>query len=79
VSAAGRAVTRLVSFGRVLLQPGEARTIDLSIDPRLLAHWDPRAHGWRVDAGHYEFASGEDAQNFSNRAILEIRGQTLKP
>ena len=79
VSAAGRAVTRLVGFGRVLLQPGEAQTIDLSIDPRLLAHWDQRAHGWRIDAGHYEFVSGENARDFSGRATLEIRGRTLKP
>ena len=79
VSAAGRAVTRLVGFGRVLLQPGEAQTIDLSIDPRLLAHWNQRAHGWRIDAGHYEFVSGENARDFSGRATLEIRGRTLKP
>ena len=79
VSAAGHPVTRLVGFGRVVLQPGEAQTVDLSIDPRLLAHWDPHAHGWRVDAGRYEFALGEDALHFGSRATLEIRGQTLRP
>jgi beta-glucosidase len=56
---AGTAAQRLVAYERVELAPGASQTVQLTIDPRLLAHWDRGA--WRIKAGTYRFALGRSA------------------
>ena len=51
----GRAL-RLVGFTRLELKPGEARTVRVAIDPRMLAQWTP--DGWRISQGTFRFALG---------------------
>ncbi|TCM20700.1 beta-glucosidase [Novosphingobium sp. PhB165] len=60
VGRAGRKVQRLVGFQRVALEPGESRSVSMTIDNRLLADW---ADGkWTIPAGDYDFALGENAE-----------------
>jgi beta-glucosidase len=59
VSRDGKARQRLVGFQRVELAPGTQKTVEMVIDPRLLADWD--GAGWTIAAGEYRFASGENA------------------
>jgi beta-glucosidase len=61
VSRNGVARQRLVGFQRVELAPGASRTIDLTIDPRLLADWTD--NGWSIAGGDYGFALGDDAEH----------------
>lgn len=61
---------RLVGFARVELKPGEARTVEVPIDPRLLADWT--AKGWTIAGGTYRFALGTSAQD-----LIEETGITL--
>lgn len=55
----GEASRRLVAFQRVFLNPGEERRLTATIDARLLADW--KDGGWRVRAGTYVFALGDNA------------------
>jgi beta-glucosidase len=50
---------RLAGFTKLELKPGERRTTDTAIDPRLLAQW--KAGRWRMTAGTYKFALGSSA------------------
>ncbi len=50
---------RLVAYRRVELDPGEQQTVELEIDPRLLADWS--GDGWAMPGGTYRFAMGDDA------------------
>jgi beta-glucosidase len=61
---------RLVAFARIDLKPGEARTVDVPIDPRLLADWT--AKGWTIAPGTYRFALGASAED-----LIEETGVTL--
>ena len=61
VSRGGAAKQRLIGFQRVQLAPGEAQTVSLAIDPRLLADWQDG--GWSLAGGTYGFALGDDAEH----------------
>src|SRR5262245_25801111 len=62
--AAGDVRMRLLGFERVELNPGESRTVTLTADPRLLAHYDTDAGQWHVAGGSYAVALGKAADAF---------------
>jgi beta-glucosidase len=74
-----RAQQRLIGFSRVALNPGESRTVEIGVDPRLLADWDEAGHHWRVDAGDYKIAVGASASDLSLNGTLKAAAATLKP
>jgi beta-glucosidase len=52
---------RLLGFERVMFKPGEARTLTMTADPRLLARYDEAAKAWRIDCGRYAVAVSDAA------------------
>lgn len=68
---------RLAGFEKVTLAPGESRTVTLTVDPRLLATWDDKAHGWSVAAGDYEVQLGASSAAISARATAAVAAQTV--
>jgi beta-glucosidase len=79
VSAAGKAVRRLVGFSKVSLAPGESRSVVMNIDARLLANWDSAKSQWRVAAGKYVFAVGDSAEALGATGDINLKARTLKP
>lgn len=67
---------RLVAFQRVSLKPGEQRSVDLTIDPRMLADW--KDGYWTVPAGDYAFAIGEDAERLGPPVTVRTRARRWK-
>lgn len=61
VSHDGTTMHRLLGFARVELKPGEARTLTLRADPRLLARYDEGARAWRIAGGQYSIAVSQSA------------------
>lgn len=63
VSRPGRdgLAARLVGFDKVTLAPGEARRIEMRVDPRLIARFDPTEGAWRIAAGNLHVSIGRDA------------------
>ena len=45
---------RLVAFQKVALEPGESKTVSLTIDPRLLAVYDSKDKVWKITKGEYQ-------------------------
>jgi beta-glucosidase len=60
-SIAGDAEFRLLGFQRVVLKAGEQRTVEMTVDPRLLAHFDEAARKWVVPKGAYKVSVGHSA------------------
>jgi beta-glucosidase len=56
---------RLVGFHKFHLDPGQTKTEEIEIDPRLLATYRRSWHGWVIDKGDYAMSAG-----FSSRALL---------
>src|SRR5262249_22639458 len=44
---------RLGAFAKADLKPGQAKTIELTVDPRLLATYEAAGNNWHLRAGEY--------------------------
>lgn len=59
--SADHPVKALVAFQKVQLQPGEKKTVQLSVQVRDVAYYDEELKQWVVDAGDYQFSHGVSA------------------
>ncbi|MGR6330271.1 beta-glucosidase [Sphingomonas sp. XXL09] len=75
----GGAPMRLGAFTRVALKRGETRRITLTAEPRIVADYDTRLPGWRIAAGSYRVALGQDAADRTMMASATLTAQTFKP
>lgn len=69
----GEPPKRLVGWTKVVLQPGEARTVSVAVPAQRFAVWDANAHAWRIAAGSYGLsaaASSRDPQAQSTTVTL---------
>jgi beta-glucosidase len=62
VSSVTRPVKELRGFQRVVLQPGETRTVVFEITPELLAFWDVHMR-FTVEAGEFELMTGKSSRD----------------
>jgi beta-glucosidase len=53
----------LKGFAKVMLKPGESKTVTIELGPRSFAYYDPEAKGWRVAAGRYELLVGASSRD----------------
>ena len=67
-----RPVRELKGFDKVSLQPGETKTVTLTISPQALAYFDEPGHEWKADAGQYQAEIGS-----SSRDIKQTENFTL--
>ena len=58
-AAGWEAPKRLGAFAAADLKRGESRTIELSVDPRLLATYEAAGNNWHVRAGDYRLMLGQ--------------------
>jgi beta-glucosidase len=69
---------RLVGWTKISLKPGESRRVEIAADPRLLARWDDKKHGWHVAAGNYHLQLGRSAIDFAAEATVALPESTPK-
>lgn len=67
-------LSRLAGWTRVELAPGERRTVEIDLDPGVLAVWDAADGAFRVQAGRYELRAGRSAAQAFVSAGLSITG-----
>ncbi len=79
VKEAGGAPMRLAAFTRVTLKPGETRRVTLTAEPRIVADYDVKLPGWRIDAGRYRVALGRNAADRTMVSAATVEAATMKP
>ena len=72
-------IKRLIGFAKVDLAPGEAKTITLAADPRLLADFDVTGKGWIIDGGGYTITVAQDATDSGVATEVKLNARKLKP
>jgi beta-glucosidase len=72
-------VRELKRFARVALQPGEAKTVSLPLDPSALAYCDVPGKQWRSDAGTYEVQIGASSRDIRLRGNVTLSETVLVP
>ncbi|CAN7160376.1 beta-glucosidase family protein [Caulobacter sp. LjRoot300] len=68
---------RLAGFSKVELAPGATTRVTLTVDQRLLATWDDKAHGWSVAAGSYTVALGASSRDTAAKADVTVAARSL--
>jgi beta-glucosidase len=68
---------RLGGWDKVMLQPGEARTVSVTVDPRLLAVYDPAAKAWRIADDDYSVTLSQSAATPVTAAKVHLTARTI--
>ncbi|HKN97089.1 MAG TPA: glycoside hydrolase family 3 C-terminal domain-containing protein [Pseudonocardiaceae bacterium] len=63
----------LGAFTKVSLQPGQSRTVTLTIDPRELSYWDSGAQAFTVQDGTYRIMVGGSSASLPLSATYQVR------
>ncbi len=70
---------RLIGWSKVALRPSESKTVEIVVDPRLLANWDANNHYWKVESGSYEIFAGRNADDPALKLWATLIASTIKP
>jgi beta-glucosidase len=76
VSGPNGPARRLAGFQKVDLQPGEKRSVQIAIEPRILAAW--RDGFWTLAGGRYRLAIGADALDLGPAAEVTLAARRWK-
>ncbi|MFT3997569.1 MAG: beta-glucosidase [Asticcacaulis sp.] len=75
-SANWEAPKRLGGWDKVTLQPGESKTVTITVDPRLLATFDSASKTWKVTAGDYALILSRSASEPVSTATVTLSART---
>jgi beta-glucosidase len=73
-AAGWEAPKRLGALTKAQLRPGEARTLELAVDPRLLATWEAAGDRWTIRPGGYEVRIGQASDDLPLVAHVQLPG-----
>ena len=73
-ASTGEPPLQLKGFRKVTLDPGEARTVEVDLDPRAFAQWSTAANGWREARGCYEVLAGASSRDLPLSRTVGIGG-----
>lgn len=71
-----RPLRELKGFEKILLQPGESRTVHVRLTQRSFAYYDVNVHDFRTDAGQYTIRVGTSSRDFRLSGEVELNDQT---
>ena len=77
VAGGWEAPKRLGGYRKVDLAPGASQTVQVTIDPRLLAIFDEASHQWRIAPGAYRVMAGESSRDIRGTTTINLPGLTL--
>jgi beta-glucosidase len=62
----------LKGFAKVLLEPGETKTVTLHLEREALAYWDDVQHTWVAEAGEFEVLIGSSSQDIQALGVFKL-------
>ncbi|MCC8104241.1 MAG: glycoside hydrolase family 3 C-terminal domain-containing protein [Clostridiales bacterium] len=77
--AARRPLQELKGYEKVALQPGETKTVTMTIDYRSLAWYSTQLHDWYAASGEYEVLIGASSRDIRLSAALHLNNSQLLP
>lgn len=66
---------RLAGFSKLMLKPGQTRTVTLRVDPRLLAVYMTSANSWKISEGSYSVMLGQSSDAIEQSVALRLPAQ----
>jgi beta-glucosidase len=74
--AAGEPPKRLVAWEKVQLNPGEAKTVSLTLDPLFLSVFNADKDSWQLAPGDYRVLVGGSSRSLPLTATVKLSGGT---
>lgn len=71
---AGEPPKRLIGWEKVALNPGESKTVSLSVDPLYLSVFDPALDRWKIVAGEYSVMAGPSSATLPLSTKIALNG-----
>jgi beta-glucosidase len=71
-AAGWEAPKRLGAFAKQALNPGESKTVEVSIDPRLLATYQAAGNSWAITPGEYRVMLGQASDDLPVSAKVKL-------
>ena len=72
-SSLPRPQKELKAFQKVYLEPGESRSVTLTLDKRSLSFYDDRIHDWVAEPGAFEAKIGFSAEHIVSKVPFTLR------
>lgn len=72
VSSLVRPIKELKGFAKVALQPGETKTVTLTLDAEALAYYDDKPQQWVAEAGEFEVLIGSSSADIRATASFTL-------
>ncbi len=70
---------RLVGWQKVTLEPGESRSVAITVPPRMLAIFDVDKDAWHILPGSYRISIGSSSRQLSLHAPFTVNAAELAP
>lgn len=64
---------QLKGFRKVMLKPGETKTVELRLDKQAFSYWSVKAHAWEIAAGTFQVMVGDSSASTPLRTTLSIQ------
>ena len=72
-SPVDRPEKELKEFKKVLLSPGEKKSVQFMLEDRALAYYDTGKKSWVVAPGEYDILAGNSSRNISLRTRIQVK------
>ena len=70
--AGWEAPKRLGAFAKAELRPGQSKTIEVTVDPRLLASYEAAGNNWHIHAGEYRLMLGRASDDLPEAVAITL-------
>lgn len=71
-SRVDRPVKELKGFARVVLRPGQARTVSFTLDKAAMSYYDSRVHDWVAEPGRFTVLVGASSRDIRVKGEFEL-------
>jgi beta-glucosidase len=71
-SPVDRPVKELKGFERVMLQPGETKTVTFTLDKAAMSYYDPAVHDWVAQPGRFTVLVGSSSRDIRAKGDFEL-------
>ncbi|MGZ3710940.1 MAG: glycoside hydrolase family 3 C-terminal domain-containing protein, partial [Bdellovibrionota bacterium] len=68
-----RAPKELKAFEKVMLQPGESKTLTFTLDAEAFHYWNDKTHAWTIKPGKFEILTGASSRDIRLKSEVELK------
>ena len=68
----------LKGFEKVFLEPGEEKTVKITLDKRAFAFWNVNVHDWTVESGEFEIFVGASSRDIRLQTKVSVSAESIE-